>query len=475
MNHKCEYAHHRREDNRGHPSRTPPNTDTSVNSRLSLARPPVQPPPPPPTSGSASEWPEGLKQFAAACFARCPSGPDKPIMEAQLRKVITEAYNTNTAYSIDWSKMVLPVFMPTDNNGYTNSNNNNGYTNNKTNPNNKKRPAFDTNKKQLNSTTPPKKTKTNNSKHGEGFVENIGSISRKDRQMRFMREQQAVVGNANASPAPEVTTDQPLVGRSTVLEKKYLRLTSAPNPETVRPVDVLERTLELLMTKWKQDQNYAYICDQFKSMRQDLTVQRIRTPFTVKVYEIHARIALEKSDLGEYNQCQAQLKTLYEEGLSGNRLEFLAYRLLYLLHTQNKQEVGDILVELLDDEEASNYEPVQHALKVKTAMMTRNFVELFQLYRTAPLMSGYVMDSFVGRERILALCKLTRSFRPTIPFETVSEWLGFESEDACTEWMEELGVAQFVGPKGLSSKESYPVVEGHRQQAFMKIDIKGQI
>lgn len=472
MNHKCEY-------NRGncHVTKHVTNTDTPVNSRLSLARPPVQPPPPPPTSGSASDWPEGLKQFAAACFARCPSGPDKPIMEAQLRKVITEAYNTNTAYSIDWSKMVLPVFLPT-NNGYTNSNNNghmnnNGYNHN-LNTNNKKRPAFDTNKKQFNSTMPPKKTKTN-SKHGEGYVENIGSISRKDRQMRFMREQQAVVGNANASPAPEVTTDQPLVGRSTVLEKKYLRLTSAPNPDTVRPVDVLERTLELLMTKWKQDQNYAYICDQFKSMRQDLTVQRIRTTFTVKVYEIHARIALEKSDLGEYNQCQAQLKTLYEEGLPGNRLEFLAYRLLYLLHTQNKQEVGDILVELLDDEEAANYAPVQHALQVKTAMMTRNYVELFQLYRTAPLMSGYVMDSFVGRERILALCKLTRSFRPTIPLETISEWLGFESEGECTEWLEGLGVAQFMGPKGLSSKETYPVVEGHRQQAFMKIDIKGQI
>ncbi|KAG5370132.1 THP3-like protein C2A9.11c [Yarrowia sp. E02] len=423
---------------------------TPVNSRLSLARPPVQPPPPPPTSGSASEWPEGLKQFAAACFARCPSGPDKPIMEAQLRKVITDAYNTNTAYSIDWSKMVLPVFMSTNNNGYTSSNNN------------------------VRLHDAPKKTKNN--KHGEGYKENIGSISRKDRQMRFMREQQAVVGNANAaSPAPEVTTDQPLVGRSNVLEKKYLRLTSAPNPDTVRPIHVLERTLELLMTKWKQDQNYAYICDQFKSMRQDLTVQRIRSPFTVKVYEIHARIALEKSDLGEYNQCQAQLKTLYEEGFPGNRLEFLAYRLLYLLHTQNKQEVGDILVELLDDEEAANYEPVQHALKVKTAMMTRNYVALFQLYRTAPLMSGYVMDSFVGRERILALCKLTRSFRPTIPLETISDWLGFESEDACTKWLEELGVAQFVGPKGLSSKESYPVAEGHRQQAFMKIDIKGQI
>jgi hypothetical protein len=88
--------------------------------------------------------------------------------------------------------------------------------------------------------------------------------------------------------------NQTVVGTSTKLEKNYLRLTSAPDPATVRPLPILKQTLDLLKEKWNTEQNYTYICDQFKSMRQDLTVQRIKNEFTVKVYETHARIALEK-------------------------------------------------------------------------------------------------------------------------------------------------------------------------------------
>eukprot|EP00976_Prorocentrum_cordatum_P047652 962611-Prorocentrum_minimum.AAC.1 len=66
-----------------------------------------------------------------------------------------------------------------------------------------------------------------------------------------------------------------------------------------------------------------------KAMRQDLTVQRIRNAFTVKVYEYHARLALRAADWGEFNQCQTVLGTLYDEGLPGAAKEFLAYRVLY--------------------------------------------------------------------------------------------------------------------------------------------------
>jgi hypothetical protein len=93
-------------------------------------------------------------------------------------------------------------------------------------------------------------------------------------------------------------------------------------------------------------------------------VQRIKNEFTVKVYEFHARVALQsvslawrlrscgpifggsrliildcgclfQADLGEYNQCQSVLKQLYEHGLPGCAAEFLGYRILYMIHTKN--------------------------------------------------------------------------------------------------------------------------------------------
>lgn len=101
-------------------------------------------------------------------------------------------------------------------------------------------------------------------------------------------------------------------GTSQEIEKRYLRLTSAPDPATVitsiflysflyfrvekvqilskllirkiffqvRSEEVLEKALVNVQNSQK---NYLYKCDQLKSIRQDLTVQRIRNELTVKV------------------------------------------------------------------------------------------------------------------------------------------------------------------------------------------------
>lgn len=232
-------------------------------------------------------------------------------------------------------------------------------------------------------------------------------------------------------------------GTNMKLEKSYLRLTSEPSPADIRPLHVLQQTLGLLKQKYKENKNYAYSLDQFKSVRQDLTVQRIKNEFTVEVYEVHARIALEAKDLGEYNQCQSMLRQLYELGIRGHPQEFLAYRILYLLHTKNRSDMATLLAQLTPAEKADP--GVHHALQTAAALATSNYVRFFRLFNDAPNMAGYIMDHFVERERMAALAVMSRSYH-TLRLSYIASTLSFESASTAAEFLQDHDAAIYTNP-----------------------------
>ncbi|KAH8862700.1 Leukocyte receptor cluster member 8 [Schistosoma japonicum] len=195
-----------------------------------------------------------------------------------------------------------------------------------------------------------------------------------------------------------------IVGTMQEIEKQYLRLTRAPDPTEVRPLAVLKLSLQHVKEKWHSNTDYHWVCEQFKSIRQDLTVQGIEDDFAVSVYEAHADVALDAGDFEEFHQCQSQLLRLHKEGLGvGRLLEFTAYRLLYYIFTLDILGINTIMAGLRPTHKTNPC--IAFALKLRSAWSLSNYHRFFQLLYPAtedqqpPLRCKHVVNWFVDRER----------------------------------------------------------------------------
>jgi hypothetical protein len=377
----------------------------------------VSTPPPaaaPEPAKTKIDWPDSVRRYVQRSFIPANLDPSvtRAEIEAKLKETITQANEKGVMYKLDWDAMPLPQHMireerarallPLHTKPQAQA------------PAAKKRKSGDL----ADGAAPGSTLTTPPWRNGPGRLEDRVSFSPDMRdeplkqtskfnraEKRQKRHEGEYTTYREDTPPPP---DGPVVGTCQDLEKPFLRLNGLPKASRVRPPHILRQTLELLKKRWKKDQNYSYICDQFKSMRQDLTVQRVRDDFTVEVYEIHARIALEKGDLGEYNQCQTQLKALYKLGLKGKPNEFTAYRILYFIHTANRTELNNALADLTAAEKKDK--AIKHALDVRSALALGNYHRFFQLYNDTPNMGAYLMDMFVGRERLAALCNICKAY-----------------------------------------------------------------
>jgi SAC3 family protein LENG8/THP3 len=399
-------------------------------------------------------WPQSVKDYVQRTFDpdREIPGIQKHELERKLKEVITQAAEGNYMLKTNWDTYPLPqeliynerlqqtqIFTPEAMPLY-----NHVAAYHHTNPmessppSSKKRKMENGSSMSSESVTPPWRKK--NGKEPSGFENRItyANKDQADRMEKRLKKTQMSPGVSSSklkedlerrrrrfdqdkpskySPrrSPEYDEDEqsrvntgPVVGTNTKLEKNYFRLTSPPKPEDVRPQYILEQTLELLTEKWKANANYNYICDQFKSMRQDLTVQHIKNAFTVKVYEQHAHIALEKGDLGEYNQCQTQLRALYSLKLGGHPEIFLAYRILYFILTANLTGLNSMLAELTPTDKQDP--AVKHALEMRSAIASGNYHRFFRLTLDVPNLGAYLVDKFIERERLIALSKISTAY-----------------------------------------------------------------
>eukprot|EP00529_Nitzschia_sp_RCC80_P023381 CAMPEP_0113475688 /NCGR_PEP_ID=MMETSP0014_2-20120614/19253_1 /TAXON_ID=2857 /ORGANISM="Nitzschia sp." /LENGTH=476 /DNA_ID=CAMNT_0000368623 /DNA_START=1094 /DNA_END=2524 /DNA_ORIENTATION=- /assembly_acc=CAM_ASM_000159 len=293
---------------------------------------------------------------------------------------------------------------------------------------------------------------------------------------------------------------EPLVGKSESIEKSYLRLTSDPKPEDVRPLPVLRKALLHIRTQYVEQEDVEWANDQLKAVRQDLTVQHIRDPFVLDVYETHARLLLEHGDLNEFNQCQTMIRSLTNPMLQQqdqdqdqnftrrkhrdkrkdmpllqqseqSRDEFAAYGILYSLV---QRSAGDIIITLSYFTTLSRHSQQQqngrhstanlsdsvtgpafrHAVQVVKAVIHNDYHTFFRLYECAPHMSAYLMDFLLRRIRQNAYESIVASYRPSVGVEQFRETLVFSDMDETRRFLRKSG-AVWVEDQGGSGPPAW--------------------
>lgn len=380
---------------------------TSQGSKQSVPVVGVSKPEPRKASNAASSqtWPPSLKSYVERCFSACSNDAERDRMEAILRSKINHSISLGEIHTTNWTVLDIPE----------------GVLNN--NP----------------------RVSQNAVRDGPVVVNHSNSESKKEaRSKRFSStlEEQSLNKKTN-TPSNVVAVDSggvhtaTIIGRSEEVEKRYLRLTTIANPSHVRPIEVLKKSLSYVLNKWEVEHDYLYFCDQMKSIRQDLTVQRVFNEFTVRVYEIHGKIVLEQNDMSEYNQCQAQLKILYNSGIKGKENEFTALGLIYAMYTGNMIEFSSKLGELSDSHLQSP--EVQHALQLHCFSLLSDCSMLSStlhddesaLCKSATTLYNSILDN----NRKSSIQNLISCVRSSISNHDIARIFRFQNEQVCESFL----------------------------------------
>lgn len=193
---------------------------------------------------------------------------------------------------------------------------------------------------------------------------------------------------------------QPLLKNNTFVLQRYSIYLQNADPATVRPLHILHNSFNHVLAVFKKNNNYDYVSEQLKSIRQDLTIQGIRNDFTVRVYEENARLAILNKDRGEFNQCQTCLKQLYKEGIPGNETEFIVYNILYLTFMKSHLEMVSLISSICPSLKSKDF--INSSIKLYIAHVNSDYIKFFKIYRRLlelPL-AKCLIDLFIDVPRI---------------------------------------------------------------------------
>ena len=238
-----------------------------------------------------------------------------------------------------------------------------------------------------------------------------------------------------------------IVGTSQELEKPYRRLTKEVDPKTVRPPKVLEAALKHVEDKqgvW----SYSTLLDQYKSIRQDLTVQHVESRLALDVYKSNARASLSASDFGEFNVCLKQVLSRFELFEDPDEEEFICYDMLLSLLTQDTVHLTECIARATQNW-ADETSGVSSCLKLVSFFVSKQWSSLTRHAISARRADGalarssILLEMVIKQSRFHQIVELCNTHYGAIPLKVLCYSLSFsgaEGKDECVTYCKSLGL-----------------------------------
>ncbi|KAL7721496.1 Leukocyte receptor cluster member [Entamoeba marina] len=243
-------------------------------------------------------------------------------------------------------------------------------------------------------------------------------------------------------PVSKRDKNKNLIGTSQALEKSYFRLKGEARSEDVRPKHVLKKSLKFVLSKFHKENDYDYVCDQLKAIRQDLTLQHINDDFTIQVYTIHSEISIQNEDISEFMQCASTLRKLFKlqrlPPTNDKLLMYTAYTILFNIDSKNVTSTASYSQIIEIPHEALTHPDISFVLQVKKAYNSSNYYEYFRLYTQANPFHKIIMKSSLSKVRLRSIMSLLYSriylyivFDHQFLLTIIKKLLFFDTDEEC--------------------------------------------
>ena len=246
-----------------------------------------------------------------------------------------------------------------------------------------------------------------------------------------------------------------IVGTCTEVERRYVRVQSQPDPKTVRPASILQRSLQAVARREAAGEAYDDTGDFYMSICQDLRLQQIEDKLTVEAREGFAICAMrarvghpgeEKGmDTKALSDCLLHLHSLYGKNARQPRqLEFAVYRFLMWLGLTAKgapDATAHLNSSLKELAAFSPHPAVSHATDVMAAVLAGDSRRYFDLTASPPASAReqcHVHDTLLAPAvRRRAYETVLKAYKFVIPLQTLTQLFGLQGAEM-TDWLDEM-------------------------------------